>query len=198
MEFHNCPAGDQRKTIAGIPSINEDIQVTLPDSPLAYMSDPSIALRISRPSHPDLKTTLSRISSLAAVPFWFAGSASHLTPELAKTGISTNIHESVAFVATVRQAGVESEAGFGCYATSVRDDVHYMTLTVADDFRRQGLASKLATYMIQFAKNQGIKELYSVAMADNRQMHELASDLGMESRNDPANAGQVIYTLRLS
>jgi hypothetical protein len=52
--------------------------------------------------------------------------------------------------------------------------------------------------MIQFARDQGIKELYSVAVPDNRQMHELASELGMESRRNPANPEQIIYTLKLS
>jgi GNAT superfamily N-acetyltransferase len=169
----------------------------MPDSPLANMTDVSIALRIRRPSHSDLNATLSRISSLQNIPFWFAGGASNPIPELAKSRINTDIHESVAFVATVRRAGVESEAGFGCYATNVRDNVRYMTFTVAEDFQRQGLASKMAAYMIQFARDQGIKELYSVAVPENRQMHELASELGMESLRNPANPEQIIYTLRL-
>ena len=51
--------------------------------------------------------------------------------------------------------------------------------------------------LIAYAKTHGLKQLYSVELADNVAMRELADELGMNVRGDPDDTNQVIYSLTL-
>jgi L-amino acid N-acyltransferase YncA len=72
-----------------------------------------------------------------------------------------------------------------------------MAVTIADEWQHKGLGQLLAKQLIGYAKSHGVKQLYSVDLADNSGMRKLASELGMSVRRDPEDAHQVIYSLTL-
>ena len=53
------------------------------------------------------------------------------------------------------------------------------------------------TQLIDFAKGHGVKQLYSVELAENGSMRALANKYGMTAERDPEDAAQVVYSLRL-
>ena len=73
-----------------------------------------------------------------------------------------------------------------------------MAVTIADDWQHKGLGRLLALQLIEYARSHGVKQLYSVDLADNSGMRKLAGELGMSARRDPDDANQVIYFLALN
>ena len=114
-----------------------------------------------------------------------------------KTFCDVDFDQSAAFVAVIVENGKETEIGVVRYAPSTLDDVREMAITVADEWQNQGVGTLLTQRLIDFAKSHGIKELYSIDLADNTHMRQLANDLGMSARRDPEDAHQVIYALTL-
>jgi GNAT superfamily N-acetyltransferase len=104
---------------------------------------------------------------------------------------------SMAFVATVRRDGRDLEIGVSRYAPNSRSDVREIAVTVADDWQDKGLGAALMRQLIQTARINGIKQLYSIDFAENTAMRELARDLGMRASRDPDDPHQTIYTLDL-
>ncbi len=108
-----------------------------------------------------------------------------------------DMKHSMAFVATVRQNGQEVEIGVSRYAPNSHSDVREVAVTVADEWQHKGLGASLMNQLIQTAKTQGIKQLYSVNFSDDTAMSELAMEMGMSSIRDPGDPHQTIYTLTL-
>jgi GNAT superfamily N-acetyltransferase len=104
---------------------------------------------------------------------------------------------SMAFVATIREDGRETEIGVSRYAPNSSSDVREIAVTVADDWQRKGLGTTLMKQLIQSARSNGVKHLYSIDLADNAGMRALAEDLGMSASRDPSNPQQTIYSLAL-
>jgi N-acetylglutamate synthase-like GNAT family acetyltransferase len=103
----------------------------------------------------------------------------------------------MAFVATVSENGAETEIGVSRYAPNANEDVREMAVTVADDWQHRGIGTMLTEKLIEFARDHGVKKLYSVDLADNTSMRQLAKEIGMSARRDPEDAHQVIYSLSL-
>jgi N-acetylglutamate synthase-like GNAT family acetyltransferase len=73
-----------------------------------------------------------------------------------------DVKHSMAFVATVRHDGREVEIGVSRYAPNSRCDVREVAVTIADEWQHKGLGASLMNQLIQTARVQGIKQLYSV------------------------------------
>ncbi len=145
----------------------------------------------------DMEAEFVRRLSPQTKHYRFLGGVRALTPEMLKAFCDVDGRHSMAFVATVRKDGKETEIGVSRYAPNANADVREMAVTVADDWQKQGIDTLLAEKLIDFAKSHGIKELYSVDLADNTAMRQLADDLGMNIRRDPDDIHQVIYSLSL-
>jgi GNAT superfamily N-acetyltransferase len=104
---------------------------------------------------------------------------------------------SMAFVATVSRNGREMEIGVSRYAPNSKLDVREIAVAVADEWHHRGVGTLLMKQLIQTARTNGVKQLYSVDLADNAEMRALAKDLGMTAACDPDDPRQVIYSLGL-
>jgi len=129
--------------------------------------------------------------------FRFLGGVSELPPaEVARLCKVDGIY-SVAFVATIQRAGNEVEIGVSRYAPDSRPDAREIAVTVADDWQHRGLGAALMQELIETARSNGVKQLYSVDLAENAAMAALAKDLKMSARRDPSDPHQMIYSLAL-
>ena len=108
-----------------------------------------------------------------------------------------DMKHSMAFVATVLQDGREVEIGVSRYAPNSHFDVREVAVTVADEWQHKGLGASLMNTLIQTARTQGIKQLYSVNFSDDTAMSALAKELGMSSIRDPSDPNQTIHSLTL-
>jgi GNAT superfamily N-acetyltransferase len=104
---------------------------------------------------------------------------------------------SMAFVATIHRDGRETEIGVSRYAPNSHSDVREIAVTVADEWQHKGLGTKLMEQLIQSARSNGVKRLYSIELSDNAAMRALAADLKMNVERDPNDPHQTIYSLRL-
>jgi len=162
-----------------------------------YLNEQAITIRPIRPTDVGLETEFIERLSPATKHYRFLGGVRQLSPQLLKEFCDVDFDQSAAFVAVTVQNGKETEIGVVRYAPNTFDDVREMAITVADKWQNHGLGILLAQRLIEFAKGHGIKKLYSMDLADNAHMRQLANDLRMSARRDPEDAHQVIYSLTL-
>ena len=139
---------------------------------------------------------IHRLSSRTKHFRFLAGVRELPAEELARL-CEVDTKHSMAFVATVRQNGREVEIGVGRYAPNSHFDVREVAVTVADQWQNKGLGASLMNALMQTARTQGIKQLYSVNLSDDTAMSALAKELGMSSTRDPSDAHQTIHSLTL-
>ncbi len=161
------------------------------------VTSPAITIRPIRLTDANMEAEFVRRLSPKTKHFRFLGALKELTPKMLKSFCDVDYHHSMAFVATVSQNGEETEIGVSRYAPNANEDVREMAVTVADDWQHQGIGMLLTEKLIAFARDHGVKRLYSVDLADNTSMRQLAKEIGMSARRDSEDAHQVIYSLTL-
>jgi hypothetical protein len=133
--------------------------------------------------------------SLQTKHYRFFGGVKELSAAEIGRLCATDGPHSMAFVATVQEAGAEVEIGVCRYAPDSNADVREMAVTIADEWLHKGVAELLMKHLITTAKHYGVRQLYSLELHDNQMMRELASELGMTAIKDPHDAQQVVYSL---
>ncbi len=129
--------------------------------------------------------------------FRFLGGVQHLTDKAAKELCEIDFDKRMAFIALIKDAsGNEQEIGVSRYATD-NDGNCESAVTVADQWQNHGLGRLLMDKLINFAREKGKKNLYSLDFANNTHMHQLANDLGMKRFHDPDDGSLVHYQLAL-
>ena len=161
------------------------------------VADESVTIRPIHPADSVMEGKFVRNLSVETKHYRFLGGVKELSPAELKRLCTVDGRHSMAFVATVQENGRETEIGVSRYAECSSDGVGEMAVTIADAWQHKGLAQLLLQRLIAYAKTHGVKQLYSVDLADNTAMRDLASELGMSVRRDPDDANQVIYSLTL-
>jgi GNAT superfamily N-acetyltransferase len=106
------------------------------------------------------------------------------------------IHD-VAFAAVTQEDARERIVGVSRYSTGPGGEDCECAVTVADDWQGRGLGTLLMQHLIDVARARGIHRMYSIDLAENLHMTELAADLGFRTRSDPDDAAQVVHELML-
>jgi GNAT superfamily N-acetyltransferase len=106
------------------------------------------------------------------------------------------IHD-VAFAAVAEEGARERIVGVSRYSTGPDGEDCECAVTVADDWQGKGLGTLLLKHLVDVARVRGIHRMYSIDLAENQRMTELAGDLGFNTRSDPDDASQVIHELIL-
>lgn len=70
-------------------------------------------------------------------------------------------------------------------------------VTVSVPWQNKGLGTALMRHLIEVARLRGMRTMYSVDLADNTAMRDLARHLGFSTRTDPDAPSQVIHELAL-
>jgi GNAT superfamily N-acetyltransferase len=156
-----------------------------------------LTIRSIRIDDLEMEQDFIRRLSPAAKRYRFLGGVRELPPQELKRLCNVDGKNSMAFVATVRQGGREVEIGVARYSPAAGANTREMAVTVSDEWQHRGLGTNLVKHLIETAKLNGVKHLYSMDLADNSAMAALAKDLGMASMRDPSDPRQVIYSLTL-
>jgi len=157
----------------------------------------TVTIRPIQSSDCDLENEFVRKLSVETKHYRFLGGVKELAPEELKRLCSVDGRHTMAFVATIQEGGHEKEIGVSRFAEGANEGVREMAVTVADEWQHKGLGRLLTTRLIEYAKTHGVKQLYSMDLADNSAMRKLAGELGMSARSDPDDPTQVIYSLLL-
>lgn len=157
----------------------------------------SITVRPMCAADAGLEAEFVRKLSSRSRHYRFLGEIKELSPKELEQLCDVDGYRSMAFIATVRENGRETGIGVSRYAPGAAGDAREMAVTVADSWQNKGLGTRLAKRLIEHAREHGVRELYSMDLADNLEMQHLARDLGMTMKRDPDDAHQVIYSLAL-
>jgi GNAT superfamily N-acetyltransferase len=156
-----------------------------------------VTIRPIRITDTEMEADFIRRLSPQTKHFRFFGGVKELSPAEVLHLCDVDGKHSMAFVATVRRDSREVEIGVSRYAPNSRSDVREIAVTVADEWQDKGLGTVLMKQLIESARCNGVRELYSIELSDNAAMHALAKDLNMSAHNDPADPHQTIYRLQL-
>lgn len=102
----------------------------------------------------------------------------------------------MAYIALAHDNGQLIEIGISRYCTTNEHECE-CAVTVADQWQHLGLGTLLMKHLIQAARKNGYRQLYSIDAASNTAMRDLAHSLEFESRTDPDDAHQIIHRLYL-
>lgn len=127
----------------------------------------------------------------------FFGAVKELSARQIEQMCHVDGYHSMAFVATISEQDGEVEIGVCRYSPGTSDKVRELAVTVADEWQHTGLAQIIMRRLVAWARQHGIRELYSVDLADDQCMRQFASDFGMVTRRDPGDANQLIHSLPL-
>lgn len=119
------------------------------------------------------------------------------SPALLDQMVNVDERRAAAFVALVHDDGELREVGVCRYAASNEDGACECAVAVADDWRHRGLAVALMRHLIDAARRQGFRRMFSIDARENEAMRELAAFLGFERHPDPVDPTQVVHTLAL-
>lgn len=156
-----------------------------------------LSIRPIRSSDTNLEAEFIENLSDESRYYRFLGAINKLTPDMLKRMCDVDGKQSMAFVATITEDSKERIIGVSRFAPNSKEDTREMAISVADEWQNHGVGTMLAEKLIEFARSHGIKTLYSVDLAHNEHMHQLAGSLGMTSQIDPEDSHNLIYTLAL-
>jgi len=133
--------------------------------------------------------------------FLFLGGISRLTDDALKRLCAPDYANDMAFIAletdAARGAGAR-QVGVCRYAGASSPYGAEISVAVADDWQHRGLGKRLLARLIDYAREHGVKRLYSMDSMSNTRMRKLARDIGFSERPDPDDKSQVICYLDLA
>ena len=156
-----------------------------------------VLVRPIRPEDRERESDLIKRLSPGARHFRFLGEIREASAELLNQLVNVDYQQSMAFVALAHDNGVLREVGVSRYSASGDDRHCECAVTVADDWQHRGLGVLLMRHLIDVARKNGFRQMFSIDAAVNEPMRELADYLGFQRRRDPGDSAQVIHTLDL-
>ncbi|SEO32056.1 Acetyltransferase (GNAT) domain-containing protein [Luteibacter sp. UNC138MFCol5.1] len=156
-----------------------------------------VLIRPLQPEDREREAAFIRRLSPEAKRCRFLGELREASKELLDNLMEVDYVHAMAFVALVHDDGELREVGVSRYAASDDGTRCECAVTVADDWRHRGLAVALMRHLISVARSKGFKTMYSIDLAENGEMEELARYLGFTRMRDPEDATLVMHSLRL-
>jgi acetyltransferase len=156
-----------------------------------------VTIRSIRPSDTALESDFVRHLSALTKHYRFFGAVKELPAAEVTRLCTVDGYQSMAIVATVQDGEREVEIGVCRYAPAENSDAREIAVTIADDWQHTELARILVQHLIEWARCNGVRELYAVELSDNQAMCDFAGTIGMSAARNPDDATQVIYSLSL-
>ncbi|MGA7437727.1 MAG: GNAT family N-acetyltransferase [Luteibacter sp.] len=127
----------------------------------------------------------------------FLGQMREASEPLLDTLMSTNGVDNVAYVALAHDNGELREVGICRYASDTDRSRCECAVAVADDWRHRGLAVILMQHLVTTAQRNGFKVMYSIDLAENKEMEQLARFVGFQRSTYPGDPTLVTHSLQL-
>lgn len=156
-----------------------------------------VLIRPLRPEDREREVDFIRNLSQEARHFRFLAAVKEVSPALLDHLMQVDYRHKMAFVALAHQDGQLVEVGVSRYAATEENAQCECAVTVADAWQHRGLGTALMRHLIETARQNGFKQMYSVDLVANTHLQALARDLGFRSTRDPQDATQLIHSLEL-
>lgn len=135
--------------------------------------------------------------SPAARRYRFLGDFRQASPALVDQLMHVDFPRQVAFVALLHDNGELREIGVSRYAATNEELQCECAVTVADEWQNKGLGVLLMRHLIDVARSNGFKRMFSIDEASNQNMHHLADFLGFRRELSPDDPARVVHILDL-
>ena len=131
-----------------------------------------------------------------SLEFRFLGQV-RVTDDMIRRLTDVDPQSGAALVAVHEGAGGGGEVGVGRFYLDVDRATCECAIVVSDEWQGRGLGHLLMRHLIDIARERGIRRMYSIDAAENRNMQELAATFGFERVVQPDYPREVIHSLRL-
>ncbi len=111
--------------------------------------------------------------------------------------MATDGKNALALLALVHDDGVLKEVGIARYSSIDLLGQCECAVTVADNWQRLGLGTRLMQHLIDQARQHRFQRMVSFDAASNESMRHLARHLGFHRATDPGDATQVLHSYDL-
>ncbi|HEY9131405.1 MAG TPA: GNAT family N-acetyltransferase [Dyella sp.] len=159
--------------------------------------DTPVLIRPLRPEDREREEDFIRRLSPKTRRYRFLGDFRQASPALIDQMMKIDFPRQVAFVALVHENGKLREIGVSRYAATTDDRQCECAVTVADDWQHRGLGVLLMRHLIDVARGNGFKHMFSIDDASNESMRQLAHFLGFRRELSPDDPARVTHVLDL-
>jgi len=170
-----------------------------PDQPVhvTLRNGATVLVRPIQPNDIDLERDFIEKLSPRSRRYRFLGTIKTPSKELLQQLTRPDLARGIAYVALTGSGAEAREVGVCRYSASTDGASCECAVAVADEWQGQGLATSLMLRLIESARVNGIKRMYSIDASDNQEMRELAKHLGFTSAVDADDPTLVVHTLAL-
>jgi len=139
---------------------------------------PPVTLRPIRPEDAELEQAFVKNLSAETRYFRFMDTLRELTPQMLMRFTQIDYDREMAFVATVDEAGRETEVGVARYVANPDGESCEFALVIADGWQRKGLGRRMMVQLIEVARARDLRSMVGHVLGENRGMLALCQKLG--------------------
>jgi len=139
---------------------------------------PPVTLRPIRPEDAELEQAFVKNLSAETRYFRFMDTLRELTPQMLMRFTQIDYDREMAFVATVDEAGRETEVGVARYVANPDGESCEFALVIADGWQRKGLGRRMMQQLIEVARARDLRSMVGHVLGENRGMLALCQKLG--------------------
>jgi len=155
-----------------------------------------VLIRPIRSEDADLERRFIDSLSAKSVEFRFLGQVK-VSDDMVRRLTHVDPQTGVALVAVFQEPAGDREIGVGRFHLDGDRATCECAVVVSDQWQGRGLGYLLMRHLIDIARERGIRRMYSIDAAENRNMQELAATFGFERVVQPDYPREVIHSLRL-
>jgi len=161
------------------------------------IGDSNVTIRPMRAADAEIEAEFVRKLSSQTKHNRFLEGVNELSEAMLKKLCDIDGKHVMAFLATINQDDKEKQIGVSRYAVGDKENEGEIAITVADEWQHQGIGKLLMAPLIEYAKNNGITQLYSLDLTSNQAMRHLAKDFGMTAKREADDAQLTVYSLQV-
>ncbi|MBH1634915.1 GNAT family N-acetyltransferase [Stenotrophomonas maltophilia] len=156
-----------------------------------------VLIRAVRPQDREAERAFIEGLSSQARHYRFLGGLCHPSEALLSRLTVIDPVREAAFVALDAGEVDSNILGVSRFSADSKGERCECAVTVSDQWQNRGLGTALMRHLINVARSRGMRTMYSVDLASNAAMNDLARHLGFSCRTDPDDPRQVVHELQL-
>jgi acetyltransferase len=133
----------------------------------------SVLLRPIRPEDEPMEAEMFTTFSAETKRFRFFGPIGETTHEMLIRYTQIDYDREMAIIAELTEEGRKKMAGVVRIITDPDNETAEFAIVVGDPWQRQGLGTVMTRYILEIARNRGIKKVYAYLLKDNVDMLHL-------------------------
>ncbi len=143
-----------------------------------------VLIRPIRPEDALIESEFVQQLSDKAKHFRFMYALKELTPAMLSRFTQIDYDREMALIAVVQEQGRELEIGVARYIINPDATSCEFAIVVDDEWQGKGLATELLGYLIEIARQKGLRSVEGKVLSDNKDMLQLSEAMGFRIERD--------------